>query len=39
MDLPVSKSQGDQNNYDVFELQNGLRVMLIDDGHQELEGD
>ena len=34
----VTKSSGDLNNYECFDLDNGLTVMLIDDGSQKFTG-
>ena len=39
MGEPVNKSQNDDNDYYVFTLDNGLKVMLINDGHLPYEGD
>ena len=39
MGEPVIKSQNDLNDYEVFTLDNGLKVMLINDGHLPYEGD
>ena len=33
-DIPVNKSEGDSNDYQLFKLQNGLQVLLIEDNNQ-----
>ena len=39
MEEPVIKSMNDLNDYEVFTLDNGMKVMLINDGHLPYEGD